>query len=122
MARADWDILTWGKKFTALSTKVVTGADIFEAIDPHHQAMLQSVIDLPKKIQFDVTARFVDSLTIWPLTPPVSNYFSLDLRIGWQYKKFEFSIVGKDLLDNRHIEFGVGQISRSIYGKIVCRI
>ena len=61
-------------------------------------------------------------ITIWPLTPLGSNYFSLDLRIAWQYKKFEFSIVGKDLLDTRHIEFGVAQIPRSIYGKIVCRI
>jgi iron complex outermembrane recepter protein len=111
-----------GKKFTALSPTVLQGADVFEGIDPHYQAMLQSVIDLPKKIQFDVTARLVDSLAIWPLQPPVSNYFSVNVRIAWQYKKFEFSIVGKDLLTARHVEFGVSQIPRSIYGKIVCRI
>jgi iron complex outermembrane receptor protein len=110
-----------GKKFTALSPAVLKGADIFEGLDPHHQAMLQSVVDLPKNIQFDVNARFVDSLTIWPLTPDVSQYFSLDLRIGWQYKKFEFSIVGKNLLAARHVEFVESQIPRSIYGKIVCR-
>ncbi|HZE84708.1 MAG TPA: hypothetical protein VE035_10375, partial [Puia sp.] len=110
-----------GKKFTALSPTVVRGADVFEAIDPHHQAMLQSVVDLPQHIQLDVTGRFVDSLTIWPLTPGVSQYFSMDLRIAWRYKSFEFSVVGKDLLAPRHIEFGVSQIPRSIYGKITCR-
>jgi iron complex outermembrane receptor protein len=111
-----------GKKFTALSPAVVKGADVFESLDPHHQTMLQSVVDLPKNIQLDVTARFVDSLTIWPLIPGVSQYFSVDFRVGWQYKKLEFSIAGKDLLTPRHIEFGVSQIPRSIYGRIVCRI
>jgi hypothetical protein len=101
---------------------VVPGADVFEAIDPHHQAMLQSVMDLPKNIEFDFTARFVDSLTIWPLTPAVSQYFSLDCRIAWQYKQFEFSIAGKDLLSRRHVEFGVSRIPRSLYGRIVFRL
>src|SRR5258708_34581120 len=79
---------TWlGKKFKALSPSVLKGADIFESIDPHHHAMVQSVVDLPQHIQFDVTARFVDSLTIWPLTPGVGQYFSVDLRVGWEHKK-----------------------------------
>jgi len=111
-----------GKKFTPLSPTVVTGSNIFEGLDPHHRAMLQSILDFPKNIQLDVTGRFVDSLTIWPLSPLVSHYFSLDFRIAWQYKKFEFSIVGKDLLTPRHIEFGVSQIPRSVYGKIICRL
>jgi len=62
-----------------------------------------------------------DQKAIWPLTPAVPQYFSLDLRIAWQYKKFEFSIVGKNLLSARHVEFVASQIPRSIYGKIVCR-
>ena len=111
----------FGKKFQALSPAVVNGADVFEGHDPHHQAMLQSIIDLPKNIQLDVTARYVDSLTIWPLTPPVGHYFSLDIRLAWTYKKFEFSIAGKDLLATRHDEFG-NQIPRSIFGRISCRI
>ena len=111
-----------GKKFTALSPTVYPGADVFEGIDPHHQVMLQSIVDLPQHIQLDVTTRFVDSLTIWPLTPAVSQYFSLDLRLAWQYKRFEFAIMGKDLLAPRHIEFVLSQIPRSIYGKITCRI
>jgi iron complex outermembrane receptor protein len=110
-----------GKKFTALSPAVLPGADIFEGVDPHHQAMLQSVVDLPEHIQFDVNARFVDSLTIWPLTPAVPQYFSLDLRVAWQYKQFEFSVVGKNLLAARHVEFVSSQIPRSIYGRIVFR-
>ncbi|HEY4155722.1 MAG TPA: hypothetical protein VGM24_09840, partial [Puia sp.] len=106
---------------TALSPAVLPGADIFEGVDPHHQAMLQSVVDLPEHIQFDVNARFVDSLTIWPLTPAVPQYFSLDLRVAWQYKQFEFSVVGKNLLAARHVEFVSSQIPRSIYGRIVFR-
>lgn len=111
-----------GKKFRALRPAVVRGADAFQGFDPHNQAMLQSVVDLKKNIQLDVTARFVDSLTIWPLNPSVSQYFSLDFRIAWQYKRFEFSFVGRDILARRHIEFGGSRIPRNIYGKLIYRL
>jgi len=111
-----------GKKITALSPGVFRGADVFEGLDPHHQAMLQSSVDLKKNIQLDVTARFVDSLTIWPLSPLVSQYFNLDLRLAWQFKKFELSIVGRNLLARRRIEFGVAQIPRNMYARLICRI
>ena len=122
----DWWHLRMGytwlkKKFTALSPAVVPGADVFEGLDPHHQAMLQSILDLPRHFQLDMTARFVDSLTIWPLSPRVSQYFAADLRLAWQYKQFEFSIVGRDLFTRRHIEFGVSQIPRNLYGRILWR-
>ena len=87
------------KKFKVLSPFAYPGANVFESIDLYYQAMLQSVVDLPKNIKLDVAARFVDSLAIWPLRPPVHRYFSLDLRIAWQHKKFEFLIVGKDLFN-----------------------
>jgi hypothetical protein len=95
--------------------------NILEGVDPHQQAMLQSLVDQTQQIPVYLNARFVDSLTNWPLTPAVPQYFSLNLRIAWQYKKFEFSIVGKNLLSARHVEFVASQIPRSIYGKIVSR-
>jgi hypothetical protein len=43
------------------------------------------------------------------------------VRIAWQLKPFEFSIVGQNLLEEQHLETGASQIPRAIYGKIICQ-
>jgi len=86
--------------------------------DPQNQFVLQSTMDLPAHFQFDITARFVDTLP----NPNVPSYFALDARLAWQYKGVELSIVGQNLSDKRHPEFSsTQQVPRSVYGKVAWR-
>jgi iron complex outermembrane receptor protein len=92
-----------------------------EGNDPHHQFLIQSMINLPANIEFDSVLRYVDNLN--QLGPLVPAYFSLDLHLGWRpTPNCEFAIVGQNLLDRRHVEFGAPatspEIPRSVYGKI----
>jgi iron complex outermembrane receptor protein len=57
----------------------------------------------------------------------VDSYIALDSRIAWQPKAgMEFSLVGQNLLDNRHREFRsdfyptpLTEIERSVYFKVL---
>ncbi len=93
-----------------------------QADDPQNQFSLQSIADLPAHFQFDVTARYVDTLP----SPSVPSYFTFDARIAWTYKNhLEIALVGQNLWAPQHLEFGsaaTGQeIPRSVYGKVTCR-
>jgi iron complex outermembrane receptor protein len=92
-----------------------------EGNDPRHQCSLQSILDLPAHFQFDVTARYVDALPF----PAVPGYFTFDARLAWQFKHLELSVVGQNLWDDSHPEFGAAatrqEIPRSIYGKVTFR-
>ncbi|MDE2060094.1 MAG: TonB-dependent receptor, partial [candidate division NC10 bacterium] len=71
---------------------------------PRHQVQARSLLDLPWHLQFDAAAFFVDRLS--DLNPAVPSYLRLDLRLGWRpTKAFDLSLVGQNLLDNRHPEF-----------------
>jgi iron complex outermembrane receptor protein len=80
------------------------------------------MINLPWDLEFDTNFRYVDSLP----SPAVSGYFTLDLRLAWRPRpNVELSIVGQNLMDDQHPEFGAPatrqEIPRSIYGKVVWR-
>jgi iron complex outermembrane receptor protein len=86
--------------------------------DAQNMVLIQSIINLPGNLQFDVTGRYIDRL--YGYTVP--DYFSFDMRLAYEFKKvIELSLVGQNLWENRHIEYQF-QIPRSIYGKITCRI
>jgi iron complex outermembrane receptor protein len=56
----------------------------------------------------------------------VPSYVALDLRLGWRpTPNWEFAIVGQNLLDRQHPEFGAPatrqEIPRSVYGKLTWR-
>ncbi len=103
-------------QFSAKSPAVSPISVIFESIDPHNQALLQSIMDLPGNFQLDVVGRYVDLLPATPsLTIPA--YLTLDIRLAWIFKAFRFSIVGQNLGEEAHREFGSRQIPRSLYLK-----
>ncbi len=81
--------------------------------DPHNQILIQSTLDLPHGFQFDVVARYVDSLP----QPAVDDYIAVDVRIAWQYKNLVLSLVGTNLTDNKHSEFSTTDIPRGFYAK-----
>jgi len=90
------------------------------ALDPNRQASLRSSLDLPGNVQCDATLRYVDSIA----AQDVPAYTELDLRLGWHpAPAWELSLVGQNLLHDRHTEFGAAatrlEIERGVYGKIV---
>ena len=96
-----------------------------EGNSPHNQVTLRSEMELPWHLQLDAMGRFVDSLP----NQNVPGYLSLDVRLGWRPSEhFEFSVVGQNLLDNQHPEFGSAivssprtEVQRGVYGKITIR-
>jgi len=92
-----------------------------EGNDPHHQFQLQSMVNLPANLQWDGVLRYVDNLN--QSGPTVPAYVALDLRLGWSpIPHWELSVVGQNLLDNQHPEFGLAatrqEIPRSVYGRV----
>jgi iron complex outermembrane receptor protein len=87
---------------------------------PHHQVMFQSLVNLPKRFELDATVRYVSALP----AQNVNAYETADVRFGWRATpSWEFSLVGQNLLQPEHAEFGsdidtIVGIKRSIYGKV----
>jgi len=123
----DWWRLRGGYTFLHKQTYVKPGGSDLnrgraEGNDPEHQFVLQSMLDLPGRVQFDVTLRYVDTLP----APNVPSYFTADARLGWQpIRNLELSIVGQNLVDSQHAEFGSPvtrqEIPRSVFGKVTWR-
>jgi iron complex outermembrane receptor protein len=97
-----------------------TTASSTQGSSPRHQIVIQSSFDLPKKLEFDQTFRYVSALP----AQQVGAYATADVRFSWRaFRSVELSVVGQNLLQPHHPEFGgdpgslVG-IKRSVYGKI----
>jgi len=94
-----------------------------EGSSPHNQVTLQSRFNLPKGLEFDQTYRYVSALP----AQLVGSYSTADTRLAWQAtRQVEFSVVGENLFQPHHAEFGgdpgplVG-IKRSVYAQITWR-
>jgi iron complex outermembrane receptor protein len=93
-----------------------------ESHDPKHQFSLRSSLDLPGKWTFDVGFRAVSDIE----NQQVPGYSEVDARVGWEpARDLELSLVGQNLLHDRHPEFGTStarrEIERGVYGKIAWR-
>lgn len=94
-----------------------------ESNDPQNQLVIQSLLTLPHGIELDGVVRYVDSLA----DPQVPSYVSVDLRVAWSVtEQLEVSIVGQNLLDERHPEFvpsnpSAREIERGVYGRVTWR-
>jgi iron complex outermembrane receptor protein len=93
----------------------------FAGKSPINQINFRSSFQLPNDVQFDTSLYFVDNLD----RLAIPQYTRLDTRLAWQaLDSLELSIVGQNLLDNRHKEFtgflyqSQSQIPRSVYGNI----
>ena len=125
---ADWWQLRAGYTFLDFRLRLdpdsTSGAPSSHA-DPRHQVFAHSSMNLPGRVRFDAMTRYVGGLSDFG----IPAYVSLDLRLAWEPRKnIELSLVGQNLLDDRHPEF----ISRSLnvqqtearrgfYGKITFR-
>ncbi len=99
--------------------------DVRPGLNPTHQASLQSSLNLTHDLDFDVGLRYVDSL---PLAR-IPGYVEADARIAWNVRPdLTLSLVGQDLLHDRHAEFPPSffsleprEIERRGYAKVLWR-
>jgi iron complex outermembrane receptor protein len=131
----DWQALPWWSlrlAFSALQLQLKVAADsadttaaTIEGDSPHYQFSLRSQMDLSERLQLDLWLRYVDELP----SSAVDAYFTLDLRIGWRLRdNLDFSLVGQNLLDNRHPEgvteflsAGRTETPLGVFGKLTWR-
>ncbi len=90
---------------------------------PQHQVTAQSAFDITKKLQLDLTFRYVSALP----GQSVHAYTTGDARIGWQFnRQLDLSIAGQNLFQPSHFEdggdpLGLVGIKRSVYAKLTWR-
>lgn len=100
-----------------------------ETADPERQFSLRSAMDLPAGLELDVAYRWVDDrrMNNAGVAAMLPAYDQVDVRLGWRpNERVEFSLVGRNLLDRRHAEFGVPgpnriEIERSVFAKATWR-
>jgi iron complex outermembrane receptor protein len=131
---ADWSVTRWWKLsawYTFMNLNVDRDQDstdpTVEGSDddtPIHQVHFRSRLNLPRNFEFDTNLFWVDNVQ----NQNVGSYTRLDLRLGWRPIEYvELSLVGQNLTENRHPEFGNGffsvrsQVPRSVYGMVTLR-
>ncbi len=86
--------------------------------DPCNQVYLRSTWDLRDDLEFDLMARYVDRLA----TLAIPSYITMDLRVAWRPRKqLELAVVGQNLLQDHHWEFGGNSANSPVYGSEVPR-
>jgi iron complex outermembrane receptor protein len=80
---------------------------------------VRSSHDLPHGVRFDAFFRYVDEVP----SQRVPAYSSLDLRLAWRpTPALELAVVGQNLLDDHHPEWGGDtEIRRAVYGQVALR-
>lgn len=97
-----------------------------ENASPTHQLVLRSRLDLPHDFEVDASVYFVDDLPSQntPNGRSVGAYWRGDLRIAHRFDEhLELAVVGQNLFDRRHAEFGSSTIAsayipRSVYAQL----
>jgi outer membrane receptor protein involved in Fe transport len=93
---------------------------------PNQQAQLRSNVNLPWRWQWTTSAYFVGRLN----AQLIPSYTRLDTNLAWQASdRFSLGLVGQNLLQNLHWEYGGGgqstmnpsEIRRSAFGRITWR-
>jgi iron complex outermembrane receptor protein len=100
-----------------------------EGSTPRHQFGLRSYLDLPAGWQIDLRFRRLSAIESIPNIVSgdgLPAYSELDVRLAWRATDaLELAVVGANLLDKRHLEFGDpatrGEIERSVYGSLTWR-
>jgi iron complex outermembrane receptor protein len=100
--------------YTYLGGGLDTGADV---PGPNHQFHARWFWRLHRKLEWSSGYFFVDNFS------GVAAYHRVDTRLGWRPSpRWEFSVVGQNLLDNQHLETPpvlslAAEVGRSIYAK-----
>ncbi len=93
-----------------------------ETADPEHQLSLHAAVDFGRGFEADAGLRWVDQLPINSglEVGEVPSYAELDLRLGWRAtESVEFELVGTNLLDDDHPEYGYPGPNRVVVRRAV---
>lgn len=87
-----------------------------EGNDPRHILFLQSTLNLTEEWALDGVVRHVSELP----NPSVPSYTELDLRLAYLFREeLEFSLIGRNLLDPHHREFGsTHAVPRTVFFRV----
>jgi iron complex outermembrane receptor protein len=85
----------------------------YEGSSPAHQVKIHSNINIGKRFEFDQTYYYVSALP----AQNVHAYQTMDSRFQWNiHKEFSFSVVGQNLFQPYHYEWGTGDPTESLVG------
>ncbi len=97
----------------------VYGASLDNDRSPDHMVYIQSFAQMTSRLQWDMTLRYSDKLqngNLWEYDPVfdsfdrlrgIPSYVQLDTRLNYQINdRLDVSIVGRNLIDSAHAEFG----------------
>jgi len=91
-----------------------------ESHTPDRQFFVWSSVDLPADLRLDAGLRAIDDIS----NQQVPAYAELNATLSWQpMTNLELSLVGQNLLHDRHVEFGAPgptrrEIERGVYGAL----
>ena len=133
---ANWQLTEWWRwslSYTFLDMQIHTdlGSNdtsqerILEEGSTNHRFGFRSMMDLPRNFEFDAGIRHVGTVP----RGSIPAYLVMDVRLGWRpIPNLEVSIVGQNLLDDRHQEYDPdliriqrAEIQHSIYAKATWR-
>jgi iron complex outermembrane recepter protein len=106
---ADWWRLSGGFSYLDQDLRLRDGATDLQGAsatgnDPGSWWKLRSAFDLSSTLELDVMVRHYDALP----DPRVPEYTTFDVRLGWRaLRALELSLIGQNLGDRRHPEWGV---------------
>ena len=122
-----WRVSAWYSAMQSNYQNSFGTAETFftEGLSPRNQAQLQSSWDIGRTWELDLRLRYVDTLP----GPPVPSYQTMDLRLGWRPREnCEIALVGQNLLDNHHFEFGgeefvyvTDEVRRTVFAQLTWR-
>gem|GEM_PF-824905 len=98
---------------------------LYEGTAPNNILYLRNSWSPSEDWDLDLIHRYVDQVAFGKIPP----YVEMDVRLAWRPKKhLELAVVGQNLLDSAHAEFGTAelvpfnalrtQVQRSVYGSI----
>jgi iron complex outermembrane recepter protein len=104
--------------------------EFYEDATPRHQVALSSYLTLYRGLELDLHFRRLTAIRRLPEIPSgegIPGYSELDVHLSWTISdSLRVSVVGQNLLDDEHVEFGTpaarGAIQRSVYAKISCEL
>ena len=112
------------KLFLHSSKKTLYLGEDLEKLWPTHILSLRSRYELPKNFFFDFRIRYVDKIKGYS----IPAYWATDLRLAWHPNDhLELSVVGQNIFDPKHPEFGqsyalrnpLREIERNFFIKIL---
>jgi TonB dependent receptor len=123
--RSNWDLSLGDSLFQIAVEKTASGPEVDAVATPRHQLQLRSSLRLPRALEVDGAAYYVDRIP----GSDTPSYVRFDAQLSWSpARAWGFSVVGQNLSRSRHIELSglstlgaTAPVARSVYAKITWR-